>query len=42
MAEFQLKREMMAAEAQLKREAMAFQTEMGRVISGVQFGGEVG
>ena len=42
MAEFQLKREMMAAEAQLKREAMAFQTEMGGVISGVQFGGEVG
>lgn len=42
MAEFQLKREMMAAEAQLKREAMAFQTEMGGVMSGVQFGGEVG
>ncbi len=42
MAEFQLKREMMAAEAQLKREAMAFQTEKGGVISGVQFGGEVG
>ena len=42
MAEFQLKREMMAAEAQLKREAMAFQSEMGGVMSGVQFGGEVG